>query len=267
MKISIITVNYNDASGLERTIRSVRALSFKDKEFIIIDGASKDGSVDIILRNKDIITKWVSEPDSGIYNAMNKGIRMATGDYCIFMNSGDAFYNGKVLQEVQKFLRTGKDIYNGNAFYISDGKIAWYRKCHKDNSELYFYQSSICHQATFIKTSLMKSLMYDENLRMVSDWKFWVEAISRNHASYEAINVDICCFDWGGVTTTQHDRGVMERNKVLEELYTKDERIMFDSLSEEKKIFNYLLEGFSKHFWLCYARLFKTKQVAIVYGK
>ena len=219
MKISIITINYNDARGLERTIKSVVSMTFSNKEFIVIDGASKDDSLDIIHKYSKQISKWVSEPDSGIYSAMNKGIAMASGEYCIFMNSGDAFYSTDVLVHIQKYLKSGKDIYNGNAFFTdSDGRITWYRKGHKDVSKMYFYHSSICHQSSIIKTSLLKKYMYDETLRMVSDWKFWVETICLNHASYEAIDVDICCYDCGGITATHHDLGVYERRKVLLEL-------------------------------------------------
>lgn len=89
MTISIITICYNAASDLEKTIKSVAAQKFKDFEYIVIDGQSKDSTLDIIKRNEDVISKWVSEPDKGIYDAMNKGIRMAEGDWLIMMNAGD----------------------------------------------------------------------------------------------------------------------------------------------------------------------------------
>ena len=266
MKITIITINYNNARGLERTIRSVVSQAFLDKEYLVVDGASKDGSLDIITKYSKQITKWVSEPDTGIYNAMNKGIEMATGDYCIFMNSGDAFYSPNVLTNVHKHLFCGKDIYNGNAFFTSgDGKITWYRKGHKDVSKFYFYHSSICHQASFIKTAVLKKFRYDETLRMVSDWKFWIEAICLNQASYEAIDVDVCCYDGGGITATQQERGIIERKKVLEELYTFGEIARFDKLSKKTNFVKYLKEGISKRMWLYYAKIFKGRQVHRIY--
>lgn len=102
MTISIITICYNAASDLEKTIKSVAAQKFKDFEYIVIDGQSKDSTLDIIKRNEDVISKWVSEPDKGIYDAMNKGIRMAEGDWLIMMNAGDVFADSEVLANVFK---------------------------------------------------------------------------------------------------------------------------------------------------------------------
>lgn len=266
MKISIITINYNDAVGLKRTIKSVISQTFQDKEFLIIDGLSTDGSVDVIKQYSDHISNWVSEHDTGIYNAMNKGIRMATGDYCIFLNSGDSFFSNKVLENAQHYLKTGKDIYNGNSLYIKNGsKIIWYCKGEKDNSLLFFFNSSICHQASFIKTSVVLKYKYDENLKMVADWKFWLEAICLNHASYEAIDLDVCCFDVGGITSTHRDLGLQERRKVLSELLSPDEVAKYDNLSAKRNICKYIRKGLYKNFWLYYARLFKNRQVLSIY--
>lgn len=266
MRITIITVNYNNEVGLKRTVKSVVGQSYSNKEFIVVDGFSNDGSVNVIHKFEGCISKWISEPDTGIYNAMNKGILMATGDYCIFMNSGDAFYSSRVLQEVEPHLKSGKDIYNGNAIYVKDGKvIEWYRKCHKDVSTLHFYKSSICHQATFIKTSLLRTFMYDESFRMVSDWKFWLESICIHNATYEAINIDICCFDTGGVTTTQSERGLREKKKVLNEIFTAKEIEKYEQQSKKRNLFKYIREGLNHRFWLCYSRLLMIGQVRKVY--
>ena len=100
MKISIITICFNAAGDLEKTIKSVRAQVFNDYEYIVVDGGSKDATSEIIKSNADVITKWVSEPDKGIYDAMNKGIKMATGDWVIMMNAGDVFADSDVLQNV-----------------------------------------------------------------------------------------------------------------------------------------------------------------------
>ena len=100
MKFSIITINYNNKDGLEMTINSVLGQSFQGFEYIIIDGGSTDGSIDIIKKYESRIDYWVSEPDNGVYNAMNKGIRKATGDYINFMNSGDAYHSSSALGTV-----------------------------------------------------------------------------------------------------------------------------------------------------------------------
>ena len=100
-KISIITINYNDKIGLSKTINSVLNQSWQKFEFIVIDGGSNDGGLEVIEQHKDKIDYWVSEPDKGVYNAMNKGIKVAKGEYLIFMNSGDTFYDDNVLEKIE----------------------------------------------------------------------------------------------------------------------------------------------------------------------
>ena len=119
-KISIITINYNDKYGLSRTIDSVLNQTYEDFEYIVIDGNSNDGSKEI-LKNHDLsIDYWVSEPDSGIYNAMNKGIRVAKGDYLLFLNSGDYLCDNDTIHNVAKEIDGGKDLYYGNAIFKRD---------------------------------------------------------------------------------------------------------------------------------------------------
>ena len=115
MKLSVITINFNNRDGLRKTIESVVNQTFKDFEYIIIDGGSTDGSVDVIKEYADRIDYWVSEPDKGIYNAMNKGIDVAKGEYCIFMNSGDCFYVNDVYENVFREL-DGVDIIIGDSY-------------------------------------------------------------------------------------------------------------------------------------------------------
>ena len=114
MRFSIITINFNHADGLENTIQSVINQTCHDYEFIIIDGGSSDGSVDVIRKYKENINYWVSEPDGGIFPAMNKGTRQAHGDYCIYMNSGDTFYDNNVLEKVKTCNYT-EDIQTGDS--------------------------------------------------------------------------------------------------------------------------------------------------------
>ena len=123
MKISIITVNYNDKDGLEKTIKSVLNQENTVFEYLVIDGNSADGSKDVIEKYKDKIDYWVSEPDSGIYNAMNKGILAATGDYLLFLNSGDWLYENDSIANVDKLILESKDIYFGNAICFFTNNI------------------------------------------------------------------------------------------------------------------------------------------------
>ena len=113
MKISVITVSYNAVDVIERTIQSVARQRYDDYEYIIVDGNSNDGTVDVIKRNTDNITKWMSEPDCGIYNAMNKAVRMACGEYCIFMNAGDMFATPLAMKAASLFLDDDFDVVTG----------------------------------------------------------------------------------------------------------------------------------------------------------
>lgn len=215
MLISVITINYNDKIGLDKTVKSVLGQSMS-AEFIIIDGASTDGSVDIIKKNADRLDYWISEKDTGIYNAMNKGIAKAAGDYCIFMNSGDIFYDGKVLENVAPYL-DGTAIINGDTTYPS-GR---YDKSPDDVTLSFFMNSTIIHQSTFIRTDLLKNNNYDEKYRIVSDWKFWIEELIVKGVSYKNIHLPISIFDENGIGSTNIELHDKEMVQVLEELFPK----------------------------------------------
>lgn len=216
MKLSVITVNYNDRNGLLSTIQSVVGQSFKDYEYIIIDGGSTDGSVEVIRQNEEYITYWVSESDNGIYDAMNKAIKVASGDYCIFMNSGDCFFTNDVVEKVLPLL-DGTDIVYGNTHY-TDGKIRY----SKEEPDLFsfFYVSCWCHQSTFIKTELLKKYLYDDSLRIVADWKFLLQTVIKDNCSYKAINLNISLYDATGISSTNKELYDKERAIVLKEMFT-----------------------------------------------
>lgn len=215
MAISVITINFNDKAGLAKTVKSVMGQSVS-AEFIIIDGASTDGSVDVIKEHAEHLDYWVSEKDTGIYNAMNKGIAKATGDYCIFMNSGDVFYDEKVLEKVIPYL-DGTAIINGDTSYPS-GR---YDKSPDDVTLSFFMNSTIIHQSTFIRTDLLKKNNYDEKYRIVSDWKFWIEELIVKGVSYKNIHLPISIFDENGIGSTNIELHDNEMVQVLEELFPK----------------------------------------------
>lgn len=220
MKISIITVNYNDAKGLQRTIKSVESL-LGTFEFIIIDGDSKDDSLNVIKHaRQNIQLNYISEPDTGIYNAMNKGVRMATGDYCIFMNAGDTFYDKNVINEIEKETGWQSDIITGVTQNVkNDIDITiWYPPKLEDLTLYYFLSSSISHQATFIRRELLLKYPYNEENKIVSDWQFWLEAIILNSCSYFASNVMVCRYDKSGMSNTNYGRLMTEREKVKKKI-------------------------------------------------
>ena len=175
MKVSIITINYNNKLGLQRTIDSVIIQTFKDFEWIIIDGGSTDGSKELIEEYSKYITCWVSESDKGIYNAMNKGIQRAHGEYLHFLNSGDVFYSKDILYDIFYIKSYNHDILTGNI--INNGKelrgIGY-----QDISLNDFFYNSVFHPSSFIKRELFYTFgFYDENYKIVSDWKFFLKSI------------------------------------------------------------------------------------------
>ena len=212
MKLSIITINYNNARGLERTIKSVICQTFTNYEYIIVDGGSTDGSLEVINKYADHISKWVSEPDEGIYNAMNKGTRMASGEYFNYMNSGDCFCDAHVLEDI--FLsNNNSDIITG--MHEPNG----IRNVGKNGiTMLSLYKWAIDHQASFIRRELCIKHPYDEKYKIVSDWKFFIEVLIFDNCSFKYIERNIVKVESGGISETQHQLDSQERNAVLHEL-------------------------------------------------
>lgn len=205
MKFSIITINYNEAAGLGRTIGSVLNQSCADYEYIVIDGGSTDGSVDIIRQHADKIAHWVSEPDRGIYHAMNKGIKAARGEYCIFMNSGDIFYSTTVLEQV---MRGGleADVVCGDICFGQSNICA-----NPDHVTMKtFYKHTLYHQASFIRTVLLQAEPYDETMRSAADWKWFLHALVFSNATYAHLSVTIATFEGGGFSERQRAVGQQE---------------------------------------------------------
>jgi glycosyltransferase involved in cell wall biosynthesis len=217
-KLSIITVNYNNGPGLLKTIESVRSQSFHDFEYIIIDGGSTDNSVSVIRDNLDIIHHWVSEKDKGVYNAMNKGIKIATGEYCYFLNSGDYLWKGDVLERI--FLNNSDEgIIYGNM--IHGGKDIE-EKSVEQLSFYDFYTGSIYHQAAFIKRALFDKVgMYDEQYRVVSDWEFFLKAIFLHQCTTKHVNVAVALYETGGLSFRDLDGNLRDRKAILEKYFPR----------------------------------------------
>ena len=220
MKLSIITVNFNDAEGLERTIKSVISQSFKDYEFIIIDGGSTDGSVDVIKKYEKYINYWVSEPDGGIYQGMNKGLRRAKGDYLNFMNGGDSYHSSHVLEKLFS-LNVDVDIITGA--HAENGL----RNVGKEGvTMLDLYKWAIDHQASFIRREVALRYPYDEKYRIVSDWKFFIEALIFDNCSFYYTDTIVVDVDMKGISNTHSELDRKERELVLKELLP--ERVLKD---------------------------------------
>lgn len=237
MILSIITINYNNNDGLGKTLASVRSQTCKDFEHIIVDGGSMDGSVTTIHKHVVFMgdrIRWVSEPDKGIYNAMNKGIGMAQGDYVQFLNSGDCLVSddviGKILEELKR--NDSPSILYGNMLKdMLDGRIIR-DKCFagQDISFLGFYIGTLNHSPAYIRKDLFEKYgLYDESLRIVSDWKWFLQAIILGEERPVYTDIDVTMFDMHGISETNKDLDKAERKKVLGELIPRTILSDYDS--------------------------------------
>jgi glycosyltransferase involved in cell wall biosynthesis len=214
MRYSVITINYNNEPGLRRTIKSVINLTSNDYEYIVIDGGSDDGSVDVIKEFSNHIDYWVSEKDKGIYNAMNKGVKVASGEYCIFMNSGDCFHAPNVLDVANGY---DEDIICGK---ILRGESSTPTGYHKQAITLVdLMRDTLPHQAMFISRELLIKYPYDEKYKIFSDGKFALEAIILGNCSFRSIDDIIADYEINGISASQNKKRMAEVESTLFELF------------------------------------------------
>lgn len=230
-KLSIITVNLNNRDGLRKTAESVVSQTYKDYEWIVIDGGSTDGSKELIEQYAEHISYWVSEPDKGIYNAMNKGILKAQGEYCFFLNSGDYLIEGNSLQKAFDLDFTEDVVYG--FFKFDRGDHFEIGSSPKEITLRTFVEGTIHHTGNvFIRRELFnedKYGLYDETLKIVSDWKWFLQALGLGTATARYIDVMMSVFDCTGISESNGEQLVEERKSVLIELIP--ERILKDYLS------------------------------------
>lgn len=227
-KISIITVVYNDKAGLELTAKSIISQSqMKDLEWIIIDADSTDGTKEVISQYKEYTTYAISEPDNGIYDAMNKGIRLAKGEYILFINAGDALADKHVIEEVIKDPVFGSvDYISGNTYFTEGGEIIGKHLSPEHITGAYFFCNSLSHQSTLIKTKKIKETGYDTKYSITADAKFFFEDIIIRNASYYKSNIFISKYDVTGVSSNNANLTNRERECFIAELLPK--RILED---------------------------------------
>lgn len=214
MKISIITINLNNREGLRKTIESVVSQTYKDFEWIIIDGGSTDGSRELIEAYSDHVSYWVSEFDSGIYNAINKGVRVATGDYYICLNSGDYLADNEVLERVAPLL-------DGADFYVADqqqGDYHIWKPAVTSTDDICWLMSTrnIPPQSTFINKRVNNNYgMYDEDKQIMSDWWLFYKSIILGDATLKKIPFIVSVFDLNGISSVQDNLGYQERESYM----------------------------------------------------
>lgn len=220
MKVSVITINYNNLNGLKQTMQSVFEQDFHDYEYIIVDGGSNDGSREFIEQHSGKLSSWVSESDGGIYNAMNKGIGMAKGEYLMFLNSGD-YMNSSGSLSAYGLDSNKEDILCADIrVVLKDGE--WVKKVPEPLTFDYFIGDTLPHQSALIKRQLFyKAGMYSEQLRFVSDWKFYIDALVKHGATLRRIPIVACSYNFDGISSKPENAAALqaERIKVLKEEY------------------------------------------------
>ncbi|MFA6275473.1 MAG: glycosyltransferase family 2 protein [Pedobacter sp.] len=266
--ISIITINYNNEFGLQKTIESVISQTSKKFEYIIIDGGSTDGSKASINLYKHHFSYNVSEPDQGIYHAMNKGIRVAKGKFLLFLNSGDTLSNNDVLEKIDPYLNSDDDIIYGNAAYLEpNGKVV--RTYPNELSFGFFMAHNLSHQTSFIRKSLFYDLFfYNEDYKIVSDWEFFIYAICKENRPYQHVDMIICNYDVSGISSiiSNHKSMNEERRQTLERyfpLFIKDyEKITILNSKRGQQFFYIKKYGFAYKIlkaWMSFILLFLPK--------
>lgn len=215
-RLSVITVNLNNVEGLQRTCQSLFAQSFMDYEFIVIDGGSTDGSVAYLQEHTNRITRWTSEPDRGIYHAMNKGIMQATGTYCLFLNSGDWLVRPSTLETV--FSQPPQaDIVAGDVYFFDTqkGTIKWYVSSPDSLTAKTLFLGTLPHQATFICRTLFDKIgLYNEQLKIASDWQFFLEALLIHGCSYQHHPEAVAYFNMDGISCNLQTASLPRREQL-----------------------------------------------------
>jgi glycosyltransferase involved in cell wall biosynthesis len=257
--LSVITINRNNAEGLRSTIKSVIGQTYKDFEYLIIDGNSTDGSLQVIDEYANRISYSISEKDTGIYNAMNKGIKKANGRYCLFLNSGDRL-NGEDAFEKIFAGNTTEDILFGNIIYEGEKEPMIFPDIITLNT---FLGPSIGHGASFIKRELFdKYGLYNEQNKIVSDWEFFLNAFLIHKCSYKHINHTTTIYQRGGISTSAHHNTIQmqERNSVLQRMFPELYETITENYEMKEKLAYYtnsrLVQIIKK---LQHSRLYKFK--------
>lgn len=215
---------------MQKTVESVVSQTWQEFEYLVIDGGSTDGSVAYLESQTDNITYWVSETDKGIYNAMNKGIAKATGEYLLFLNSGDHFIDTLSLQKAQNHLLKDDVIYfnidviDNGSFYVLENPAVL--------SFSYLHNNLPCHQCTFIHQSVFERVgFYDESLKIVADWKLLLQAILKHNIRYRKVDAVFSTFYKDGISSLPENQSIIaaERAQVLQ----KEFPVLMNDLNEQ----------------------------------
>ena len=218
-KVSIITIVYNNFRDIRYTLDSLKSQTYSNIEYLVIDGASTDGTLEVIQEFQSSITKIISEKDQGIYDAMNKGLALATGDYVMFLNSGDEFYAPNTLENI--FTREDQaDIYYGETKLINENREVIGDRRHRVPESFdwqsFRYGMNICHQAIYIKRSLASP--FDLQYKLSSDID-WVIRAAKKAKKTVNLHQYVAKYLVGGMTQKRHKQGLKERYEIFKKYY------------------------------------------------
>ena len=199
VKLSVITVCYNEKHRLERTIKSVAAQDYPEIEHIIIDGGSSDGSIDIINSHAQSNCKWISEKDNGVYDAMNKGIDLASGDWINFLNAGDCYHNDNIVKKVLSSKKPDTNLIYGDTYLFSSK----HEPIRRLNAEILTRKTIrkgmiVCHQAIFVKKDIMPK--YNLSFKLLADYSWLIDIMKNNNVNLVYINIPVVNYELGGLS-------------------------------------------------------------------
>ncbi len=209
--ITIITVSYNAVKTIAETINSVASQTYPNIEYIIIDGGSTDGTLQILSNNKCKISNWISEHDQGIYDAMNKGLKIANGEWCIFMGADDVFYNKYAIENMVQHFTDKNNIYYGNVIMKTTKQIYPNKKL----SAFKLCRKNICHQSIFYPKNIYKNYTYNLQYPIWADWLYNIQQYSRIPHNFIYINSIVSIFNDNGASEKGDDAFLKDRWKII----------------------------------------------------
>lgn len=248
-RLTVVTVCRNSIEYIERAIKSVLHQSYKNIEYIIIDGSSSDGTIEVIKKYSPYISYWISEPDQGVYQAMNKGIKAATGDLIGFLSSNDWYAEGALSAIADKYDETHADVIYGDAV-VYDGEKITHQDYSKAKLEDSFYYMTVIHPAFFVKTDIQKKYGFDESYRICADYKFFMQ-VYRDSYQFAYTKQDIIHYYLGGISSDREKTSIEDRRASYEVLgeekwrYTKGiEKVFFENFYFYPEVF--IKNGFGR---------------------
>ena len=227
-QITVITINYNNRDGLKDTLESIHNQSCKDFQYIVVDGGSTDGSADLLNEYGKDTDVCIIEPDRGIYDAMNKGVKYADGDYVMFVNSGDRIADNDTMAKLKDLALNSDICFCKVRNRLEDGKYCIWAPPSEDKLSVQFLRWNILHHpGALIKTELQKRIPYNINLRICADRQFFMQALINENASYETLDVILNEFAPAGTSGSNARQKMFEEDEaILDALFT--ERLLRD---------------------------------------